>query len=146
MFPEVVRVPLIVRLPASMRTRFTTDLGAVTFLTDLAPTMLQLLGLPPIGGGPAFGSSMYEPANTTRTDRRRRSFMVMASYGSTYGAVRRNGRSLYIADLTNSREYAYAIDGAGYRRIPLTDSLRGEFQAELKTQVNGVKAMYKARP
>lgn len=145
MFPEVVRVPLIVRLPASMRARFTTDLGAVTFLTDLAPTMLQLFGLPPIGDGPAFGSSMYMPADTARADRRRRSFMVMASYGSTYGAVRRNGRSLYVADLRNSREYAYAIDRAGYQRVPLTDSLRGVFQAELKTQVSGVKAMYKAR-
>ena len=71
--------------------------------------------------------------------------MVMASYGSTYGAVRRNGRSLYVADLRNSREYAYAIDPVGYRRVPLSDSLRGMFQAELKTQVKGVMAMYEAR-
>jgi hypothetical protein len=145
LFPEIVRVPLIVRLPARLQPRFTTDLSAVTFLTDLAPTLLQLFGLPPIGEGPAFGSSAYVPADAARPDRRRRSFIVMASYGSTYGAVRRNGRSLYVADLRNSREYAYAMGPVGHRRVPLNDSLRGVFQDELKAQVDAVRQLYESR-
>ena len=46
LFPEVVRIPLIVRLPVAMRERLTTDLTRVTLLRDVAPTLLALLGQP----------------------------------------------------------------------------------------------------
>ncbi len=41
LFPEDVRIPLIVRLPPAMRERFTTDLARVTLLRDVAPTLLR---------------------------------------------------------------------------------------------------------
>ena len=145
MFPEIVRVPLIVRLPPAMRAAATTDLGGIATLTDLTPTLLQLFGLPPAGQGPAFGESLYVPADAAPPDRRRRTFLVMSSYGSTYGAVRRNGRDLYVADLSNWREYAYSLDATGHRRVPLSDGLRRVFQADLTAQVNAVRPLYESR-
>jgi arylsulfatase A-like enzyme len=46
-FPEVIRVPLIVHLPPALRSRFSTDLTRLAFSTDLTPTLYALLGAPP---------------------------------------------------------------------------------------------------
>ena len=61
LFPEDVRIPLIVRLPPAMRERFTTDLARVTLLRDVAPTLLAVLGQPVRDLEPPFGAALFVP-------------------------------------------------------------------------------------
>lgn len=146
LFPEDVRIPLIVGLPPSKRAALTTDLGRVAFLTDITPTLVSLLGQPVPDLGPLFGSPLFVPADQEPTPRRRESFLVMSSYGSTYGLLRRNGRSLYISDLLNWREYAYRLlRGPLGERETVSEPVRRLSQAEILGHVRKVEDLYRRR-
>jgi hypothetical protein len=144
LFPEDIRIPLIVSLPRAQRAAVTADLSRVAFLTDVTPTLLALLGQPVPDLGPSFGSPLFVPSDRTPVPRRRDSFLVMSSYGSTYGLLRRNGRSLYISDLLNWREYAYELftEPLGERR-PVTQPLRHLSQAAITRHVQRVEDLYR---
>lgn len=146
LFPEVVRIPLIVRLPPAMRERFTTDLARVTLLRDVAPTLLALLGQPVPDLGPPLGSAMFVPPDREPAPRRRESFLLMSSYGSTFALLRRNGKFLYFSDLVNWREYAYTLfrEPLG-ERVTVTESLRRAGQADIRTKVDEVDALFRAK-
>ena len=146
LFPEDVRIPLIVSLPQAQRATLTTDLGRIAFLTDITPTLLSLLRQPVPDLGPLFGSTLFVPADQEPRPRRRDTFMVMSSYGSTYGLLRRNGRSLYISDLLNWREYAYTLlPGPLGERETVSESVRRLSQSEILAHVRRVEDLYRRR-
>lgn len=109
LFPEVARLPLIVRLPPSLRAAVTTDLAGVAFSADIAPTLWVLCARQLKDLGPLFGSPLFVPKDGRLPDRRRDSFLLTSSYGAAYGLLRRNGRQLYVTDLVERREFAYDL-------------------------------------
>ncbi len=146
LFPEDVRIPLIVRLPPAMRERFTTDLARLALLPDIAPTLLSLVGQPVRELGPPFGSPLFVPPDREPLPRRRESFLIMSSYGSTFAIVRRNGKFLYVSDLVSWREYAYTLFRQPLgERVPITDTLRRAGQADIRTKMAEVDAIFRAR-
>ena len=144
LFPEDIRIPLIVHLPLAMRGTVTTDLARIALLPDVAPTLLTLLGAHVADLPAPFGSPLFVAANLEPKPRRRQSFLVMSSYGSTYGLLRRNGKFLYISDLVSWREYAYTLfkQPVG-ERIPVTDVHRRIGQAGIRKHVKAVDALYR---
>lgn len=120
LFPEDVRIPLIVQLPTGSRSQVTTDLGQVSFLTDITPTLYRLLGHPLPNSGPGFGVPLFVASDEVPMSRRRDSFLLMSSYGSSYGMLRRNGRFLYTVDLVNRREDVFTMlrNSLGEQHVP----------------------------
>ena len=110
LFPENLRVPLIVQVPSRHRASFTTDLGRLAFLNDIAPSLLALLGYEVPDLGSSLGAPLFVASDQAPVPRRRDAFVVMSSYGSSYGLLRRNGRSLYMVDLVNRKEAALTLD------------------------------------
>ena len=146
LFPEAIRIPMIVRLPARMRDAHTTDLSRVSFLTDLAPSLHALLGRPQTQPRGVAGSPLFVPPDASPTPRRRESFLVMSSYGSTYGLLRRNGRLLYISDLLNWRDHAYQLfKEPNGERIPVTGTMRRANQKGIRQQLDLIDEMYRRR-
>ena len=141
LFPEVVRIPLIISTPATDRARMTTDLGRVALLTDVTPTLMSLIGGRAVQADLPDGGTLFVPASQPLRSRRRQSFMVMSSYGPVFGLVRR-GRDMYLTDLRDWQEYAFALGMVGYRQIPLTDAMRRVSQAEILKQAEAVKGVY----
>jgi hypothetical protein len=146
LFPEVLRIPLIVHVPASVRSTVTTDLARVTFLSDLQPTLAALLGRPTKDLGPLFGSPLFvSPANEPQS-RRRTDFLVMSSYGPTFGVLRRNARFLYVSDLRNFREYAYTLfEEPNGRSAPPDSSNRSVHQRLIRQHLDHLDALYRRR-
>jgi hypothetical protein len=143
LFPEDVRLPLIMHIPAAIRPRVTTDLARLTFSTDIAPTLYALLGHGVRKPGPLFGEPLFVPADQALSDRRRQSFLLTSSYGATYGLVRRNGRFLYVSDLVEWRESAYDLSTGPIGMPMVVDSgLRRVNQREIRDQVAEVAAFY----
>jgi len=149
LFPEVVRIPLIVHVPEQLKPRVSTDLARVTFSTDIVPTLYALLGHETESLGPLFGSPLFVPPDVDLPPRDNGSFLLASSYAATYGMLRHDGRDLYIADLVNGREYAYDLTvqplGA---RVAITNELRNANQRLIREQVGAVGALYHyvARP
>jgi Sulfatase len=146
LFPEDVRIPLIVKIPEAMKARVTTDLARVAFSTDIAPTLHALLDRPVLDLGPLFGAPLFVPAGASMLDRRRESFLLTSSYGATFGLLRRNGRFLYVSDLVEWRESAYDLSTGPLGASMVVDSaLRRVNQRRIREQVTEVAELYESR-
>ena len=109
LFPEDIRIPLLLKAPASLKAELTTDLSRIAFSTDIAPTLYGLLQHDVRDPGPIFGSPLLVPRGTDLPSRRRDSYLVTSSYAPTYALLRRNGRSLYVSDLFERKEFAFDL-------------------------------------
>lgn len=142
LFPEVMRVPLVIHLPVAMAAGVKTDLTRVTFLTDLTPTLYSLLGYQPAAFGPLYGEPLVG-RTPDESSRRRDPFLLAASYGAVYGVLRHNGRSLYIADAVEGRDYAYDLsDGGLGRRVEITEGMRALSWGLIRQDVAKIATQY----
>jgi len=145
-FPEIVRIPLIVHLPGWMRTGAQYDRQAAAFLTDLTPTLYYLLGLKPIVNHPVFGRPLFTASLEEQAPYRRDAYLVASSYAPVYGLLTRNGGSLYIADGVSYRDYAYQLLPDGTTRdLNLSEEQRSQMQEEIRNQVSAIAQFYGLR-
>jgi hypothetical protein len=143
LFPEDIRIPLIMHVPRAWRANVTTDLSRVTFSTDIAPTLYQLLGYDVRDLGSLFGIPLFASRHEEPRQRRRESFLLVSSYGASYGLLRRNGKFLYISDLVNMREYGFELftDPLG-TRVRVSDDVRRVSQMLIRERVRAFDAFH----
>ena len=145
-FPEVIQVPLLVHLPASMRDRYTADASALTFTSDLSPTLYDLLGHRPSAPSPIFGQPLYTRTGEARPARANTQ-VVASSYGSVYGALLDDAKRLYIIDAVSLREYEYEMDGtAAGRSISIRGEDRAAGQKAVRAAVDEISRVYGYHP
>jgi len=146
LYPEIVRVPLIVHVPAAMRDRYAWDTSRPAYTTDLAPTFFRLLGYEPVPPHPFFGDSLASLPGATRP--RAADRMVAASYGSVYGALMADATRLYVADAIQRREMAFEIpDGPGPgMAIPVTPAIRRDGEQVIRSTVEGLARQHQFSP
>ena len=142
LFSEVVRIPLIIRVPARLRERFSADPAAVSVSTDITPTLYTLAGHAPADLGPIYGRSLFVPRGADQSLRRQAPVMVASSYGGVYGVLRDNGARLYIADGVNNRDYAYELHDPSPVRIGITPADREANQQLIREQVDEIARTY----
>jgi len=142
-FPEIVRIPLIVHLPARWRDGVKDDPQAVTFLTDLTPSLYYLLGQKPLENNPLFGRPLFTSKLDEQKPYLRDSYVLVSSYGPVYGLLSHNGMLLYIADGVNYRDYAFELkpDGSS-REAPFTNGQKAEAQREICEQISAITRFY----
>jgi hypothetical protein len=147
LFPEHVRIPLVVHVPETLKPELTTDLSRVSFLTDIAPTIAALAGHAAIDRGPLFGSPLFVPKHAPLAARRAASFLLASSYGPTYGLLRRNGRALYVSDVAAGRDYAFdlAKEPLG-APVEITAESRQLNQRLLRRELEAFNAFYGIHP
>ncbi len=143
-FPEIVRVPLLVHLPAWLREGVNDDPDAATFLTDLTPSLYYLLGQRPVMNNAVFGRPLFTATLEEQKRYLRDSYLLVSSYAPVYGLLTHNGHSLYIADGVNFREYAYQLtpDGTS-REAPITNREKDDAQNKIRQQINAIAGFYK---
>jgi arylsulfatase A-like enzyme len=150
LYPEVMRVPLIVHLPSWLKTHVTTDVDAVAFSTDIAPTLYALLGYTPRDLGSLFGRPLFVDHsvdhNGELTSRRRESFLIASSYGAVYGMLRDNGRLMYVVDTVDGREYAFDLSSVPGGRIDVTQTMTNENRRMIQEGLTTLAALYHYQP
>jgi len=142
-FPEVMRIPLVIHLPRRMSNNFVADVHRVSFTIDVTPSIYALLGEKPVTHEPMQGSPLFVPSAGDLSDRRTAPFLVASSYGPSYGLLSDNGSRLYIADGINGREYAFdlTVPAAG-RPLALTDEQRAAARRTVKEQIDAIASAY----
>ena len=146
LYPDVMRVPLIVRVPPRIRSRLKTDLSEIAMITDIAPTLYRLLGYAPVEPGPLFGRSLYSDAQSDVRSRRDDDFLIASAYGAVYGVLRQNGRRLYAVDTIESREYAQDMTGATPRAIDVTPAMAAANRDLIRRDIDRLSALYHYTP
>ncbi|MDQ3398977.1 MAG: sulfatase-like hydrolase/transferase, partial [Deinococcota bacterium] len=142
-FPEIMRVPLIVHLPPRLREEVITDPGAPAFLTDLTPSLYYLLGHRPIVKSELFGRPLFTETQDEGSDYLREHYLLASSYGPVYGILGDGGRSLYIADGVSYTDYLFDLrhNPLGERQ-PLSDELRLSYQALIRDKLEALNRFY----
>jgi hypothetical protein len=146
LYPEIVRVPLIVHVPPALRDRFTWDLQRPAFTTDLTPTLHRLLGHEIVSPAPFFGESLAAVPGSPRSPARNR--MVAASYGSVYGALLDDATRLYVVDAIQRREMAFEMDAGPSpgSPIPVTEVIRRNGGGVIRDTVESIARQYQFTP
>jgi len=145
--PELLRIPLIVHMPVDAARRLTVDRSQPAFTTDITPTLYGLAGYPPADRGPLYGVPLFTPVEQPIRTRRRESFLMAASYGPGYAMLRHNGRTLYVADAVQGRDFAYEMgpDGEMERRT-VTQTMRAVNRRLIREQIEQIASEYRFVP
>ena len=144
-FPEILRIPLLVHLPPRLAARWAADVEAVSFSTDIVPTLYRLLDQEIALRGAIVGMPLvYPPGTAPPRERRRGSFVLAGSYTPVYALLQRNGDVMYVVDAVNERDYAYNLSGGVLHatRMPITAGERVANQQMIREQIEQIAAFF----
>jgi hypothetical protein len=143
MVPEVMRIPLIVHLPPRLREGVAVDLAALTFSSDLAPSLYALLGYDPVDRGRLFGRPLFTSADADPSWRWREQFLVASSYGAVFGILRQNGRRMEVIDAVGGRDAAYDLSaGLLGRQVEETRAMSDETRRAVAQQLGELASVF----
>jgi hypothetical protein len=143
LFPEIVRIPLLIHLPEAVKSKYAYNPKSVAFLTDITPSLYYLLGEKP-ANDPMLGRPLFTTDASEQDAYARDSYLVVSSYAPVYGVLDSNGRMLYIADGVNYRDYYYDLseDSKGASK-PISDDLRRSNEARIRKLVLQIAKFYR---
>jgi hypothetical protein len=142
-FPELARIPLIIHLPSRLQKSLYYNPDAVAFLTDITPSLYYLLGHRPIIRDTVLGRPLFTLSQKEHDAYVQESYLLGSSYGAVYGLIKDNGRSLFISDGTNHKDYFYdlATDPRGQRNR-VNDAMRAENQKIIRDHISAINRFY----
>ena len=106
--PEILRIPLIVHVPQKYLQSREVNLDEIALLTDLTPTLYDVLGYQPVETAGIAGRS-FLPLAAHRIAPRDM-VLVQSSYSRLYGLLDANARWLYVGDTNHDRELFFDIE------------------------------------
>jgi hypothetical protein len=146
-YPEVIRVPLIVHLPKKMRDTLVYDDNRISALTDIAPTLYYLLGHRPVIANPMFGHPLFMESQAELHSYHRDELFLASDERAVYGILADNGRYLYATYDSPAKSYLYdlASDPTGVNDV-LTPALKKEYDERIIGHLQAIGAFYGYKP
>ncbi len=133
-FPEIMRIPLLIRLPKSMTKQIPRQ--DVTFSTDIAPTLASLLGYHVDSANWWEGRPLFYRKGEAPVSAPVGPHLVMSSYGPVAGLISDSGDSISIADAINFSDYLYQIKELDSSRETPSSQSKGENHRLLKEKID----------
>ena len=143
--PEVVRIPLLIHLPAGFE-RLNHDPNRVAFSTDLTPSLYYLLGHAPSLHNEIVGSPLFTETREEQAMWHRDNFMLAASYAAVYGILSDEGRSLFVADAVNEQDSSWELDDRTGHSGFVGSRAQEKGQKLIREGVTRINELYKFRP
>jgi hypothetical protein len=146
-YPEVMRVPLLVHLPKAVRGRFVHDDNQVSALIDIAPSLYYLLGHRPIVANPLFGHPLFTETEEELQSYRRDDLFLASDVRAAYGILADNGRYFYATYDSPAQSYLYdlAQDPKGEHDV-LTAALKRQYDARIIEYLHEIGDFYGYQP
>jgi hypothetical protein len=146
-FPEVVRVPLIVHLPASMRGKLLHDDSRLTALTDITPSLYYLLGHRPIRLNPLFGRPLFVESKQELETYRRTELFLASDERAVYGLLAHDGRFLYTTYDFPAESFLFDLSqDPNAEHNLLTKPLQEEYAQQIIEHLHSVADFYGYKP
>lgn len=108
-FPEILRIPMIIHLPNELKSNVVWDTKNIAFSADITPSLYYLLDHKPIVKSEILGKPLFTTTMDEQKTYIQDSYLVASSYGAVYGILSKNGQALYIADGVNFQDYFYDL-------------------------------------
>jgi len=134
--PETLRIPLVVHLPE--RLRRDVDTSRVAWLTNLTPTIYDLLGIEPRPHGMLAGRSLLRSTGDEPSDLA----LVQSSYSRIFGLMDRDARWLYTADANRLTEELFDLTATPPVRRRIGEADRLKYHRWLLDRIGRLNAFY----
>lgn len=146
-WPEIMRVPLIVHLPKTMRERVVYDDTRLSTLTDIAPTLYYLLGRRPIRQNPLYGRPLLTETKQELDSYPQRNLLLASDVRAVYGILTSDGRYLYTTYDSPAQSYLFdlAADPNAQHNV-LTVPLKQRYDEEIIEDLQRVGNYYGYKP
>ncbi|HEY6370060.1 MAG TPA: sulfatase-like hydrolase/transferase [Candidatus Sulfotelmatobacter sp.] len=145
-WPEVMRVPLIIHLPPKMRHLVYNDRRLST-LTDITPTLYYLLGHRPVVQNALYGRPLFAETKQELERYPRRDLLLASDVRAVYGILTADGRYLYTIYDAPAQSYLFDLvaDPNAEHNI-LTPLLKQRYDEEIIEHLHRVGDFYGYRP
>jgi arylsulfatase A-like enzyme len=143
--PEIVRIPLLIHLPASLQ-RLHYDPDSVAFSTDLTPSLYYMLGHPPSLHNEIFGKPLFTETTEEQALWHRDNYMIAASYAAVYGILSSEGKSLFVADGVNEQDSYWEMDNKTGHSAFASGRAQEKGQKLIREGITRINELYKFRP
>ncbi len=146
-YPEVMRVPLIVHLPKSMQNKFVHDDDRVSALTDITPSLYYLLGHKPILSNALFGHPLLMESEEELHRYGREDLFLASDVRAGYGILSDNGRYFYATYDSPAQSYLFDLsaDPKGEHDV-LTSDLKQHYDQRVIDHLHQIADFYGYRP
>jgi hypothetical protein len=146
-YPEIMRVPLIVHLPKSMQGKFAHDDDRVSALIDITPSLYYLLGHRPIVSNPLFGHPLLMKSADELHSYHREDLFMASDVRAAYGILADNGRYFYATYDSPAQSYLYDLekDPNGEHDI-LTNELKKRYDQQVIDHLHAIADFYGYKP
>ncbi len=146
-WPEIMRVPLLIHLPSTMRQQFVYDDSRLSTLTDITPTLYYLLGHRPVRRNSVYGRPLFAETRQELDSYPARDLLLASDVRAVYGILTADGRRLYTTYDSPAQSYLFdlAADPNGEHNI-LTPQLKKQYDQEIIEQLQAVGDFYGYKP
>src|SRR5205085_788587 len=146
-WPEIMRVPLIIHIPASMRERLVYDNTRLSTLTDITPTLYYLLGHHPIRQNPLYGRPLFAETAQEISSYPQRDLLLASDVRAVYGILTADGRYLYATYDSPAQSYLFDLlaDPNAQHNV-LTPTLKRRYDEEIIEHLQTIGNYYGYRP
>ncbi len=147
MNPSGMRIPLIVHLPSSMRSKYYCNPDNVAFNMDIPATLYYLLGHRPIVNDERFGRPLFTGSQPEASSYLRNNYLLVSSYGPLYGLLGNDGRTLFVSNaLEGTNQYFDLVKDPGAVVNRLDDQTLAKEQQLTRSYVQQIADLYHFKP
>ena len=114
LFPEIVRIPLLMHVPSWLGQGAKWNRSEVVFSTDITPTLYRLLGHDAAPKAAILGRPLFTQ-NPDMDRSRDPGYLLASSYAPVYGALSGDGSQLFVSDAVNDKDYLFDLRGGEAR-------------------------------
>jgi arylsulfatase A-like enzyme len=146
-WPEIMRVPLIIHLPPKMREHFVYDDTRSSTLTDITPTLYYLLGHRPIVQNPLYGRPLFAESKPELDSYPRKDLLFASDVRAVYGILTADQRYLYTTYDSPAESYLFdlAADPNAEHNI-VTPLLKRRYDEEIIEHLHLIGDFYGYKP
>lgn len=146
-YPEVMRVPLIVHLPQDMRARYVHDENRISTLIDIAPSLYYLLGHRPITPNPLAGRPMFVESAAEYQSYPRPDLFLASDSLPAYGILSGDGRWMYTTYDSPSRSMLFDLVRDPNAQVNvLSPELKKQYDARILEYLQLISKFYGHHP
>jgi arylsulfatase A-like enzyme len=142
--PETLRIPLMLHVPQRLRQGRVWDPEQVALLTDLIPTLYELVGAGYAPATPLVGRPLVAATRDALTAGAREAYLVQSSYSRAFGLLDAGGTWMYVANANQAREDLYDLRDGGAMPMPISAPDRVRYRKWLFDRLGELNAYYAA--
>jgi hypothetical protein len=145
-FPEIMRIPLIIHLPKAWQQKYQANPDTLSFNSDVTPSLYYLLGHRPVQNNELLGKPLFAEHREELNAYSHENYLVSSSYAAVYGILSGEGRFLYTADAVNLKESWFDLSEPQPSARDVTSSMRVQYEKMIREKIGLISQEYKFPP